>query len=694
MQPNRDINAPMFLAGAIALAFLPAVLFPHYLADDLWIFRPQTEGFPDVWFIAINQGRPIFAGLIQFSKSLHELIGIYAVSATRAVAILFLILFGIAVFRILIDYKFERTNALVFSIVLCTLPGSQMYVVGGPWLSIGWATSAWCARWILAPGNNPCLSRNFILSCLCLFFNILLCLFLYQAIPFAIVALMIIPVLFSSRPIRSIVFTPLVVFLISIAVYVIIWFYITSSFDAGQDKRYSIQNLNVSFTEQYHLLKLRAELFFNKRMPMVLAVWDVRDGFVFTQIVTATVIVAGFVFDLARQNALPQRLVTLLRWAIALSLFVLSDFAAIAAKPGTLVFSYMTVGAPMLAVTIILVYSVSCIGNALISAPHRRIIWRNYAFFVVPLILSVALYTVTAFYVFPAWLEQSLVRAHLRDHIQRAGKVDNVVAYTRSTRTMSNGARGEFSWSNLSYSFYLHWLIRMCLDQLKQDSDIKIDVNSTDGKVYTYPKFKLEPTDQGRVLLDLRPASLDRNAPIEKPLFEINRDRLPVGNGDRPPHAPDVISRWNRIPTGETPVPFQVRQSSFHYQGQGAIGEKGLNDGDVAAPAADAGGVNIGTEIVMEVPDNTLINRIRIIRDSKWGSDYSLSMKIQVSNDMEAWIDVGKIDLRGSISSLAESELSYDKPYKYIRLSYFSGIPGENIWISEISLFQKMGRPN
>lgn len=692
MQTYRNNAAAMVLAAAIAVVFLPAVLFPHYLADDLWIFRPQSEGFPDLWFIAVNQGRPVFAVLIQFSKSIHGLVGVYAVSIIRAFAILFLIAFGVAAYRIALDYKFRTCNAFLLALILSTLPGSQMYVVGGPWLSLGWATSAWCARWILNPGVDLDFSRRSFWIYAVLFINVVLSLFLYQAVPFVFFSLMVLPVLFSRLSIKSITLTPSIVFILGIFVYVLIWLYITKTIDAGQDRRYSIQNFNVSFYEQYTLLHLRAELFINKRLPMVLSLWDVREGALLSQWFVSLIVVSGFLCDIARQRGLQLKLGAALRWGAAILLFILSDFAALAAKPGTLVFSYMTSGAPMVALAIIVVYAMQCIKDIIFPKLTSDRVHRGTAFIAGLLAIVFSSYTVTAFYVLPAWIEHSLVRASLRNQLERVGKITNVVAYTRATRTISNGARGEFSWSNLSYRFYLHWLIRMCLDQLKQDSDLKIDVNSSDGKVYTYPKFKLEPTDDGRVIVDLRPVSLDRNAPLEQPFFEMNRDRLPVGSGDRPAHAPDVVSRWNRQPNGETTVAFQVRRSSFHYEGQGAVGEKGLNDGDIAVPAADAGGVNIGTEVVMQVPENVLVNRVRLVRDSKWGSDYNLSMKVQVSDDMESWLDVGQMEIRGAISSLAEAELKYDKPHKFIRLAYFSGLPGENIWISEISLFQKTPR--
>jgi hypothetical protein len=669
------------------LAYSSAVYFQYYLSDDLWLFRPQEEGFPNIFFISFVQGRPIFALFIQLSRELHDVFGPIAVSIIRFQGIFFLALFGVGVAFWVKVWVRSEWAALVVAIVLVTLPTSQMYVVGGPWFAWAWAFAAWApyllrSQFAYRHKMSGRLRILFILAGLCLCFGT------YQATPFVFISLLIVPLVFDSeaaqKNIKLLVFLVLV-FGAALAAYWATWLLMNVILNVSGDGRYSPRSHLSSLSHLFNQATMVFEALRYNRLPVLSAWWDVRSSAPDRTWFMVSVIIAGAIVSILRTLNLREILVRAAFWGGAILLFVFSDLPALSNSQALNVLSYMTGGPIGISFALLFLGALVGLVRGLQSLPavrdfkNRRLVPVALSAGVVAIVAMgmMASYTSTAYYVLPAWFEQAAARSQIREALTKVDQITTIKAYTNTMRSLSSNGRGEFGWSNFGGSFYLHWLLRRILDDLDQNSSIRIDVVDGRGNVLTWPKYDVVPTDEGRVTVDLRTFFLDRDS--------SSRPSQP--DGPRPSHTVGVVEQWNTPPAGTERIPLEVTNSSFSFDRQGAIGQGGLVDNDVSTPAADPEGVNYGTFVELHLSQPGLISHLRLLRDSVWASRFSLVLKVEAKGLDGQFKEVGEITVDPGTSSISETELNMSEPVTDLRISYQSGRVGQNLWLSEIAAY-------
>ena len=149
--------------------------------------------------------------------------------------------------------------------------------------------------------------------------------------------------------------------------------------------------------------------------------------------------------------------------------------------PSSNTFSYMT-SAPSAAAAFMLgAIATATIGRAVgTKVPLRNGAAQVGVFVLGAAAIGLSARNVLLNQVVPNWLEYALVRAEIRHHLS-SQPISAITIFTRGS--LGGQGRYEFSWSNFSAAFWVHWAVRDILDELGADSRIPIDVVATDGDI-------------------------------------------------------------------------------------------------------------------------------------------------------------------------------------------------------------------
>lgn len=520
-----------------ALIYAPAVFFPYYLLDDIWIFRTWEPGFVNVNSIAVYQGRPIFAAFVVVSKWLHQELGITAVSLIRGQAIVFLGLFAAGLYTWVKLWTASWYVAAIFTLIVLTLPASQMYVIGGPWFAPAFALSAWLPVFLYRTWHASWGHITKGAAFFCAWCGVGACFAMYQATPFIIMSMLILPLLVERNTKTEnvkFVFLSITLFVTALLVYWLLWLGVHLLLDLPNDNRYSPQTQSKGLLEHFRKIPGYIEAFSINRIPMIATLWDVRAGAINFSILFAVIITLGALPDLILRRTRSEIINRIGVGGLAVGLVLFSDLPALASPKGSPVFTYMTAAPATLSVMMLLLVSMIALKRTLSYLPSftRYIPSMNYnvklisCYGLAALLGGFAAYTSTAYYVLPAYFEHAALRSELRKALAEKGTITAVSTYARSTRALSHDGQKEYGWSNFGSSFYIHWLIRRVLDNLGVQSNIRIAVHMPYGETLVWPHYTIKPTKQGLVIIDFRHLTLDAGAPLERQLFEISARKI------------------------------------------------------------------------------------------------------------------------------------------------------------------------
>ena len=127
---KEAITAVVFVA-VLGAAFLPTIVYPYLLTDELWVIRLDTP------YWALGFGRPMFGAISWIAGKLFLWEGLEAIYWMRASAIVALALSAILLARWLEKWGTASISARLLALATMTLPAFQIIVADGTPLAFG-----------------------------------------------------------------------------------------------------------------------------------------------------------------------------------------------------------------------------------------------------------------------------------------------------------------------------------------------------------------------------------------------------------------------------------------------------------------------------------------------------------------------------------------------------------------------------
>ena len=506
----------LVLALLVMLVYVPVLFLPYLLLDDNWLVRGSKE-VPFLGFVAGIQGRPVFAVLIGLTRLLmgnsDAPVHVMAVmTLVRGLAIVGLCGFAVGLFKWLVVWGSSPRVAFLTATVAATLPSLALYVLGGPWLTVALVGTLVSAYFILyaVQASSRRTAVLWALAALCVQG---LCWATYQGTAPVAAALVMVIFIGStqtdwdfkrgfgslSQRARFVVLGG-AVFFFSLLLYMVFWklsFYLLIG--EVKEARYSPSAINL-------LSPAKLVYFFDSRLTQIMNLWDVgglgKSVFYWLSLI-------GILLAVARDWFSPQsKGFVLAKWLLVLLGLLLIDLPALSgnasANNPSPVFSYMTSGALALALAGIFSYRLYPL---MVDAGKP---WRQglLASLVLATALTLSMRLALTNFAVPLWLEYRYVRSEIERFNTAHGGIEGIRIAERKLPLLATGLQ-EFSWSNLQSSFYIHWMTRNVLDELKLKSRIRIDVTTASGEVLTSPDYDREPDPSKILTIDTLHLRLD-----------------------------------------------------------------------------------------------------------------------------------------------------------------------------------------
>jgi hypothetical protein len=522
---NRWILAG--LVGAALLTYLPACTLPYVLLDDNWIIRSGdgNKPYPDLDnFVALTQGRPVFALLLKATRLAASSLGMETLRHVRFLSVFFLGGFAFLLYLWLRRFGIPTAAAVACAAAAITLPAFQMYVAGGPWLTVPLVMTAGAMHLLHTAACAPGLRRpGRWLRAYGAFLLLLLSLATYQTTALVSLSFLLFALL-TARPgrvrpgeLRFLSVAACVIFT-SVLVYYLVWqVAYFAAFPADTESRY---NPNALIDLDDESLGSRVIECTTTRVPQNFNLWAItkeRTGFYYFTVAAA---LGGFLAGIVRErrdglSALRIGLGTLGKVVVGTCLLVFTDLFALAS--GMPIQSYTSTLAFSLAVFLVVVWgaagAVLCLPEGLLARPRLRDGSALLAAALVLLAAGVAQKSVTRRMAVPLWLERAFERDRLlawcREHADNPPS--SILVYTRKENFGDSGFQ-EFTWSNFSQSFYCYWFTRNNLDSLGIDSNkVRIDVfDRSAEKLIPDPRLGMPPAGPDLLEIDFSRMQLHR----------------------------------------------------------------------------------------------------------------------------------------------------------------------------------------
>ena len=447
--------------------YLGFVAAPYRFIDENWLLRgsdpsgPYPGSYPGLDFIAYVQGRPIFAALIWGTRLSARVFPVDAIVILRLGGVVLLGLFGFVMFRFLCRVGWRGRPALLAAIGALSLPTFQIYVGGGPCLTVPLLLSAIAC---LALAGERTLSSTVVAVIL-----LVLAFATYQstpfvAVPLALASIMICPVM-DRRAISTALWI-MVNVLIALAIYYVLWRLVFATMTGGADEQ------RYSPTSVVGLSRIRMSQFLMMRLPQNLRLWDIRSSSGPYEYVTMSIVFLGLLAHWLRLRSKIGIGPSIRELSIRCGLFAVcllaADFAALASPQPIL--SYTTTTGLSLCIYFAVIWSLFEISSLF----HRRADAALGILAIGGLLIGQA--TALTALVLPLRTETLQFRGAVIGYIEKYGRQPyHVVVYIRPSRKDGDGAFfQEFSWRNLQHEFWALWFVRNQFSDLALDPDIEI----------------------------------------------------------------------------------------------------------------------------------------------------------------------------------------------------------------------------
>ncbi len=479
----------IYVAASIALLILliytPVILYPYLLADSNWIVRGLDAGYPTLNYISLTQGRPVFAGIIWLSRYVtSNLTHIDAIRVTELSAISLFTVWAISFYYWLKPITNDSIPRILVVVGLSTMPAFQMFIFGGPWLSVGLVSSIIASFYIkasLESQGSQRLNKQIISTLLMVF-----CWSLYQPIPLMILGYFVFlwtnsfyqinksndVTVFNDR-VQQIFkeFTAVVILLlISLLIYTLLWWCALQLAPQAQDTRYSLTSID------FLSVGLKLTYFITERLPQAMNLWSiagVKTSMWFWLSSFFLLIFIERLFQASKKlgNAYIARVIL----AFLLFLLVLDLSAFMGKEPnieGRPILSFMTLAPLTLGI-----FSFVFVG---IISSHRptELIGRvipSYSDLTIKRIWSTILLIILAIFVlYGHKATRTFVLPIHREYLAIANAVKLAACPSQQpvvldVKLVTNNSfkYKEFGWKSFDGSFYTFWLANNVLDDLQ-----------------------------------------------------------------------------------------------------------------------------------------------------------------------------------------------------------------------------------
>jgi hypothetical protein len=485
IQSKIDSDFVLILA-AVAVVYLSLVYAPYRLLDDNWILRGYDPkgSYPSIPFIAVVQGRPLFATMIWLSRELASAIGSEAAIATiRALGILGLSIFAWLLARFVQAQGLPRLESLLIGVGAATLPTFQIYVAGGPWLTFPLVLSAIAVTMLFERQSHRQAAIAVILFGLSFA--------TYQATPFVAIPMVLFAMLFQPTIGGGVLRASAVTaacFIAALVIYYALWrlTHLAALGPGGGEARYSPGNMVGD-------IAVRVSQFWSLRVPQAFGLWDVRPVAGIFMRLSVAAIVAGLAASallVYRKSGLATCMADgTARAATFLAAVVASDFAALVSS--FLIQSYTTISAMSLVAYLSVCWAIIAISRAF----HARAALGLAAFCILGAIAAQV--TVVTRLVIPLNAEASRFREAVLTYVGQHGHAPDVIRLHARPQHLDRGAYQEFSWRNLQLAFYAHWFVVNQLKDMGLDDNVELTViGDPDGELTTFAATRpIPPTE-------------------------------------------------------------------------------------------------------------------------------------------------------------------------------------------------------
>jgi hypothetical protein len=283
--------------------YFPVLHYPYLLADANWMVRGadpvfvgegihavfgHEQGYPSLSYVALTQGRPVFAGIIYLIRLVAEdATSLEKMQIVNTASVAMMSAWAVLLFSWLREAIARAGIRFLIVIALTVSPAFAMYVYGGPWLAPGLLlviASAFSLRAVIQGGAFALRSPWFYVAVF-----LLLCGWaLYQATPLILVGLFVLTWISWGGRNKSAPRAPdsgsveasigcdrrsfwIVVSaqVLSLVIYVTIWAACLRGMGTHDQNRYSLSSIvfeNFDRTLGY---------FFSDRLPQAMNLWTV-----------------------------------------------------------------------------------------------------------------------------------------------------------------------------------------------------------------------------------------------------------------------------------------------------------------------------------------------------------------------------------------------------------------------------------
>ena len=255
-----DLAIFAFCLVALTLIYLPTLLYPYLLTDELWIVRPNTYSW------TFRMGRFLFSAITWLSGEVFKEIGFNIIYVMRGSGICALAATAYFLVRWLEIWGHSRWTSVNLTICILTLPAYQIVVADGTQLSYGILLSTLAVHFIYGTYGGK-LSIRLALAAV-----LLVCaLLIYQQqmlIAFSMLAMPLLQQRHDQQTYRFVfgagaflTFIPIIYFLVWKLIYRMEWI-------GNVDQRYGPDAVGIP-----DLAQLQGYL--NVRIPQITSLWDV-----------------------------------------------------------------------------------------------------------------------------------------------------------------------------------------------------------------------------------------------------------------------------------------------------------------------------------------------------------------------------------------------------------------------------------
>lgn len=585
-----------FYAFMLFMIFGSTFLFPYRLADDNWILRgfDPRGSYPSLEFVALVQGRPLFAVMLWLSRRLSDMIGIHAIVAIRLAGVLVLSVCIWQMSILLRNIGWSRNVAILSALTIGTLPSFQIIITGGPWLAVPLMLSlSACIIIERLPRDN--LDYRYISAAIAM---IVAAFSVYQSIPFVIIAFLFVMLLskreasIPEETVRAAVYAVVILF-VSLAVYYATWRVAFNFVQSGVfENRYNPTSYNTKIAE-------RIAYFFERRVPHVLSLWYVNNSRIWIYSIPAIVIISlGLMSDalVARQKfgmyAALKRL-TIVVVAAAVS-FLAADFAAIVSSAPQS--SFTTSVALSTLVGLLIAWSISSVTELVVSqtiALKEKVQFASIACLAAVGCILANNSTLVRFSM-PLWMTSEIIKSSVLI-AREAGNNSKLIHVFERSKFFDPDGRSEFGWSNLNDPFYIRWMTKNALRDIGLSDDVKIVVFGNDGEIIrTFPaSFELDHVEKP-IIADMRLIF-----PGQK---ELSALRLKAAE-DRDKVNANVIALVEALLAGESAAAMQVLSRSVAAEGPQFVSRTAPNGKSLLGVALCADDLAVARRLIEQGAD-------------------------------------------------------------------------------------------